>query len=344
MNKQAAESPTMSEYVPQYLEIMQYILSPTTYQFYCRNIKENILPFFGKNRLEEISPLRVQEYIQNLLRKCPKTRGVDQKQGNLSPSTVRRYLTVLKSILKQAVKQGLISDNPARSDRLTLPKQPKPRIDIFTKQEAAKILTALEKEPLQFQVMIQLAIYTGARRGELVGLKFSDFDFLNHKVTIERAAIKLKGQETRTKPPKDYETRTVAINPTCTNLVAKLREEKEKIKAEIGNKWCGENWVFTKWNGEIMNPQTPSRQFSKFLKKNGMQHRKFHALRHTSATLLLYSGINIKQVQARLGHSDIETTNKYLHCIEEADEQAARALTKLLEPSSTQSAEEKKII
>lgn len=79
-----------------------------------------------------------------------------------------------------------------------------------------------------------------------------------------------------------------------------------------------------------MNPCTPTRQFSKFLKRNGFRHRKFHALRHTSATLLLYGGVSLKQVQGRLGHGDIETTNKYLHCLQEADEEAAGVLQSML--------------
>lgn len=79
-----------------------------------------------------------------------------------------------------------------------------------------------------------------------------------------------------------------------------------------------------------MNPKTPTKQFSKFLKKHGLKHRKFHSLRHTSATLLLYGGVNLKQVQERLGHGDISTTNKYLHCIAEADEEAANVLQNML--------------
>lgn len=79
-----------------------------------------------------------------------------------------------------------------------------------------------------------------------------------------------------------------------------------------------------------MNPQTPTKQFSKFLERHGLRHRKFHSLRHTSATLLLYAGVNIKQVQGRLGHGDIETTNKYLYVLEEADVEAAKALDIML--------------
>ena len=78
---------------------------------------------------------------------------------------------------------------------------------------------------------------------------------------------------------------------------------------------------------------TPTKQFSDFLDKYGLKHRKFHSLRHTSATLLLYAGVNIKQVQGRLGHGDIETTNKYLHLLEEADVDAVNRLDLLLSPN-----------
>ena len=100
----------------------------------------------------------------------------------------------------------------------------------------------------------------------------------------------------------------------------------------LGSKWAGDEWLFTQWNGEIMNPQTPTKQFDKFLKKHNLKHRKLHSLRHTSATLLLYGGINIRQVQQRLGHSELETTQKYLHYLSEADKEAVNVLTNMLEP------------
>ena len=79
-----------------------------------------------------------------------------------------------------------------------------------------------------------------------------------------------------------------------------------------------------------MHPQTPSQQFAKFLERHNLPHHKFHSLRHTSATLMLYSGVNIRQVQERLGHGSLKTTQIYLHSIQEADEQAASALQSLL--------------
>lgn len=118
--------------------------------------------------------------------------------------------------------------------------------------------------------------------------------------------------------------------PTVLISSCSLKAEKEKQAAELGTAWLNNDWLFTQWNGEIMNPQTPTKQFSKFLAKNGLRHRKFHSLRHTSATLLLYGGVNLKQMQERLGHGDISTTNKYLHYLAEADEEAANVLQDML--------------
>ena len=111
---------------------------------------------------------------------------------------------------------------------------------------------------MQFQVFIQLAIMTGARRGELTALKFSDFDYVSNKATIERAAVKLKGKHTQIKAPKDYEVRTVAVNPYCIELVKKLRDEKDKQAERLGDQRHENDWLFTRDNGEIMNPQTPT--------------------------------------------------------------------------------------
>ena len=120
-------------------------------------------------------------------------------------------------------------------------------------------MKCLLDESLQFQVMIQIAIITGTRRGELVGLKFSDIDFENKKITIERSAVKSTGQSIITKPPKDYEIRTISVNDYCIQLIKLLQEEKEKEKEQLGESWVGDDWLFAQWNGEIMNPQTPTK-------------------------------------------------------------------------------------
>ncbi len=322
----------LCDFCEKYLEIAKGTLSPTTYAFYQEQIRSLIVPALGHFKLKDITAAHVQQYIQQLSDMPISTRaGECSKSGaRLSPSTVRRRLAVLQAVLKQAVKLGIIPETPAKAEKLTIPKVKQPKIEIFSKQEAAQMLACLEMEDIQFQTLIQLAIFMGARRGELVALKFSDVDFEQSKITIERAAVKLKGQKTIIKPPKDYEVRTVTVNQSCLELIKLLRAEKAREAARLGTQWINGGWLFTTWNGEIMNPQTPTKQFSKFLERHGLRHRKFHSLRHTSATLLLYAGVNIKQVQGRLGHGDIETTNKYLHVLEEADVEAAKALDIML--------------
>lgn len=329
-NGVATSSIRLAEFCPQYLSIKKNSMSPTTLQFYEAQINKFIIPALGHLRLKDIKTVHIQNYVQKLSELPREKRNGAPDSEMLSPATIRRYLTVLQSILKCAVKLGLIPDTPAKSEKLTLSKTVTPKIEFFTKQEAAEMLSCLEQEDLEFQVLVQLAVHMGARRGELVALKFSDVDFKSSKITIERAAVKIKGKETQIKPPKDYEIRAVAVNQSCLELVKMLKAEKEHQAERLGEVWYEGGWLFTQWNGEIMNPQTPTKQFSKFLERNGLPHKKFHSLRHTSATLLLYGGVNIKQVQSRLGHGDIETTNKYLHYIEEADVEAANVLDNML--------------
>lgn len=318
----------LADFVPMYLEVKKGSLSPRIHVEYEKTLNKVIIPALGHIKLSELRPAHVQAFVNQLQGDVRRKKDgtIDEKNPKLSPATIRRKLTVLQSVLTQAVKLGLISQNPADSKRLTLPKVTTPKIEIFSKQAAVKMLECLEDEPLQFQVLIQLAIMSGCRCGELCALKFSDFDYETCKMTVERSAYKIKGQPIAIKPPKDYEVRTITLNPHCIELVKLLQAEKHREAQRLGTAWKGSDWVFTKADGEIINPQTPTVQFSKFLARHGLEHKKFHALRHSSATLLLYGGANIKTVQQRLGHADIVTTNKYLHAVQEADEQAANIL------------------
>ena len=330
---------TFAEFIPQYLEIIKPSISPNTYQTYQRTLEKYIVARLGHLRLADIKPVHIQKYINELSAQKKEyafKNGISKQGDNLlSPSSVRRYLTIVQSVLNVAVKLQIIPDSPATAKKLIIPKVPTPAIDIFTRQEAAEMLECLEKEPLQYQVLVQLAIITGARRGELVAFKFSDVDFSTCKIRIERSAYKLKGQPIMFKPPKDYEARVVTVSPECIELIKALRAEKQKEQDRLGSAWKGDDWLFTQADGSVMNPQTPTKWFPDFLEANGLKHRKFHSLRHTSATLLLYGGISLKQVQGRLGHGDIETTSKYLHYIADADQESANVLQNMLITKTT---------
>ncbi len=320
----AVGDPKLADFCQTYLDIQKNNLAPRTYEFYANLIRDLIVPALGHIRLSELRPAHVQRFVQQV-QNIPKPDG-----GKPSAATVKRKISCLQAILRQAVKLQIIKDNPADAKRLSMPQVVTAKVDIFTKQEAARMIECLMDEPIEFQALIQIAIASGARLGEIVALKFSDFDYNRCRVTFQRAAYKVKGTPVGLKPPKDNDVRTVTIYPEVIELVELLHEEKRKRAEELGTEWHEGDWLFTRWNGMIMHTQTPSKQFSKFLERHELPHHKFHSLRHTSATLLLYSGVNIRQVQERLGHGSLKTTQIYLHSIQEADEQAACALQSLL--------------
>lgn len=307
----------LSDFCPQYLEIASSFLSPTTYASYERVVQQYILPILGHFRLSEIRPFHVQMFIQQL-----QSPGRGKQRETLSSSSVRRYFVVLQSILGRAFKLGMIASNPADSARIELPSNPCTPTDIFTQEEAAQMLHYLEKEPMQYQLLVHLAILTGCRRGELVALTWKDVDTENGIITINKSNYQLSGGKVETKPPKTRGSiRQISVPSYCIDMLLQYRKQQTASSES--------SWIFTREDGSPMRPQRASKWFTQFLQRNGLRHRKFHSLRHTSATLLLLNGTNIKTVAARLGHMQLSTTNRYVHNISQADLDAAKLLESL---------------
>lgn len=316
------------DYLPMYLENAQNKLSPLCYEQYNRVFNHYIIPMLGHFKLKDIRPVHIQRFV-NQLESLNKNQNEDK--GKLSSATVRRYYTIMQSVLHSAYKLGLIGSNPADSDRITLPKLEEQKTDIFTTEELNNMLDCLESEPLQFKVLVHLALNTGCRRGELVGLKWSDVNFNTGVLTVSRSNYKLTGDtEIRSKSTKTGKSRQIMLPPYCIAMLRKYRASQAEYRFSLGDKWQGDEWVFIQADGKPMYPSTPTLQFSKFLKRYDLPHMKFHALRHTSATLLLSNGTNIKNVASRLGHAQLKTTDRYVHAIAEAEKQAADTFENIL--------------
>jgi len=321
----------LAEFVPIYLETAQTQLSPIVYEKYKRLLSICIVPMLGHIKLKDIKPIHIQRFINALEER---DTHFDGKKGKLSAATVRRYYTIVQSVLHSAFKLGLIGINPADSDRITLPKIEEETTEIFTEQELSTLLECLKTEPLQFKLLIHLALNTGCRRGELVGLKWSDIDYKTGILTVSRSNYKLTGDtKIKSKSTKTGKSRKIMLPPYCITMLKQYRAQCNKTQLLLGDKWRGENWIFIQSDGKPMYPSTPTQSFSKFLKRHNLKHKKFHALRHTSATLLLSNGTNIKNVAARLGHAQIKTTNRYVHAVEQAEREAANTFEVLLNPN-----------
>ena len=171
-----AEIRKVSKYTEQVFRMYGGRTEKVTLQF-DKKLIGTIYDKFGEKTKIKKKTVHVQGFINHLMEIDPMHGSATNDTDKLSPSTVRRYLTVLQSIFKQAEKLEIIAHNPAKGEKLTIPRVVNPKIEIFTKAEAAEMLKCLTEEDMMFQTFVQLAIITGARRGELAALKFSDFDF-----------------------------------------------------------------------------------------------------------------------------------------------------------------------
>ena len=222
-----------------------------------------------------------------------------------------------------------MDDDVGLSRRLTFPKEPYQEVDVFTIEEAKAILAAAKTEPINIRLLIELALFTGMRRGEIVGLKWSDINFDKQCLSVRRSIYKPKGEKSIEKEPKSHSSfRTIAIPNCLCETLEEYKKSQEQYSLSLST-WQNLDYIFTDDIGNVMNPQTPTKQFSHFLARHDIRHLKFHCLRHTSATILLSNGCDIKTVSARLGHSCIDTTNIYVHVLESVDRQAATTFENL---------------
>lgn len=314
-------SPTFAEFCDTYKIAKQKSIAPTTWHFYENTINELLIPRLGKLHLNEIKPHHVQEFVDFL--SSPDARK-DGKATALKPPTIRRYLTVLQSILTLAYKQEYIDSNPADARRLELQKIVHPEVQAFDEDEVKSIISALFEEPIHIRAILATALFTGCRRGELVGLKWDDIDFDAHKLSIRRSIYKVKDQPPTEKISKTISSiRQMAIPQMLCDILMEYKKEQDARIALLGNRWYNGNYVFTQEDGRVMSPYTPTRQCDHFLKRHNIRHLKLHGLRHTSATMLLANGCDIKTVSKRLGHTSIDTTNIYVHALAKSDIAAA---------------------
>ena len=310
-----------AEFTSKYLEVKKPQLSPVTYTFYEQVIREMLIPMFGTLRLRDIRTYHIQQFIQYLATERP--RG-DGNEGHIAPATIKRYTTVMRSIMTLAYKMDYIDEDVGISRRIEFPKADTPEVEAFNAEEASQILKAAESEPINIKLLVETSLFTGLRRGEIVGLKWEDIDLEKQTMSVRRSIYKPKASKVKEKPPKSTSSvRTMAIPARLCETLREYKAHQDRHASFLGKAWQNLGYVFTEEDGYVMNHQTPTKQFSKFLKRHGIRHLKLHGMRHTSATLLLANGCDIKTVSARLGHSDIETTNIYLHALENVDRLAA---------------------
>ncbi|MEV2910827.1 site-specific integrase [Paenibacillus larvae] len=303
-------------------------LSHRTLHVYEQNLKNRIVPAFGHLRLNEIKPIHVVNYIHSLEKDG--ARG-DRKEGGLSASTIQYDHKIITNVLSRAVEWNLIKSNPAASI-----KKPKVSSKIYMpydEPEVEQLLRALQEEPYHWRMMITLALTTGMRRGELLGLEWEHIDWENSIVDIEQSLTHSEKGEVIIKSPKtERSRRKVALPSSVLNELKDYYDYRIREKENLGGAWKGcvdvegsqRNFIFSHLDGRPFHHERPSFWFRLFVKRHGLRYIRFHDLRHTSATLLINQGVHAKVISERLGHGNINTTmNTYGHLLRTADKAAA---------------------
>jgi integrase len=284
-------------------------LAPGTYDYYKRVVNKSLVPYLGQLPLAKLSAL----HVANLYRKM--------EEDSLSQVKRHKAGVILRSALKYAVNLGLIHTNPAT--KVPLPKYQAEKITPLSLDEARRFLEAAKSDRL-FALYIT-ALDSGARRGELSALEWSDIDWDTGEISITKSVEELRGKfrvkETKTKASR----RRVKLSPQTLEV---LKIHRCLMEAEGHN--CPR--VFCASNGGYLRGQDlPRNSIRPICKRAGLKPFRFHNLRHTCATLLLLGGVNVKVVSERLGHSKIQITlDTYSHVLPVMQEGAAKLLGDIL--------------
>lgn len=305
-------------------------LRNTTYERLLQ-LRKRIYAAIGHLRMDKITPRQIQSFINGLAKD-----GANEKTGKpLAPKTIRHNLSLISDVFGYAVKMGVVSDNPC--SKVTLPKVEQKEKKIYKIEEVTKFLELLENEPLKYKVFFNLAVFSGFRRGELLGLEWKDVDFDNCVISVRRTSCYTaqKGIYTDTTKTRKSQ-RSIKFPNAIIELIKKYKLEQESEARKLGSKWVNTDRLFVKWNGEPMNNNTPYFWLNEFCEKHGLPFYGIHSFRHLFASMLVNEGVDIVTVSGALGHSAVSTTsNIYCHMLDNSQAKVSEAITNVLKINTT---------
>ncbi|MFI6406703.1 tyrosine-type recombinase/integrase [Streptomyces sp. NPDC050548] len=318
---------SVAAYLTYWLEnVAVYHLRETTHTRYTAVVDQYLIPGLGRKKLAKLTAKDVRTWLNALRTVCQCcARGIDtgrdpQAQASrrprccaigqccrkrLSPLTLIYIHSVLKSALEHAVREEEIPRNVARNVRTGTPR-PR-RFNPLTADEARRFLTAAQGH--RHVALFELALRTGLRKGELLGLRWEDLDLDAGTATIRRTLQRTRTGGLATLPTKTISSeRRIALPLSCVTSLRAHRQDQAEEKEEAGSDWQGGGHVFTRSDGHPIEPATLTRHFNALLRDARLRPIRFHDLRHSTATLLLEQGVELVVIKELLGHAHIGVT------------------------------------
>lgn len=296
-------------------------LETKTLSIYLRILNNRILPILGHLRLDQVKPLHIASLLSDLGKQGCRQDG---KEGILSSGSVQVIYRVMKNVFKRAVEWRIIKTNPVAD--IKQPKVVHKESEVYNEDEIQLLFQTLQHKPYHWRMMITLALTTGLRRGELVGLEWKYVDLEQGTIQVKQSIADFIDGKPNIKEPKTKKSirkiyMSDAVWAELKDYYEYCKQEWDKLEDTRDNKHF---FVFFNQYGHAFYPESPYLWFRGFLKKNKLRYIRFHDLRHTSATLLINQGVHAKIISERLGHANIATTmNIYGHVLAKADKEAA---------------------
>jgi len=308
-----------------------------------RALLPRIIPAIGHIKLCDLRPQHLNNFYEQLTKDGMNLRT----GGKLSSKTILEYHSFIRAVLAQAEKEMLVLYNAA--SKATPPKAVHKEANFLDTDDIENILSWLKHEPLKWQTAMQLLIFTGCRRGEILGLKWDKVDFKNSAISIEINLLYTKQRGVFTDTTKtEASRRTIKIPRETMDLLKAYKKEYNTNRLLLGSYWHDSSFLFVQENGKPLHPDTLTYYCAKFRKKynrvideknlelpKGKQIKALprinpHAFRHSQASLLFFNGADAITISKRLGHAKVSTTTDiYSHIMQKADETASETLANL---------------
>ncbi|EIG25331.1 integrase [Streptococcus phage Javan377] len=310
------QDPTFEELASLWLENYKTTVKPSTFENVKSKVEKMTEEHFKELKLKKITVAYCQRVVIEL---------------NKNYVLYNHYLSVINRIFKYAVLMDILDSNPF--DKVIKPKsrQTQRKGNFLTKEELKEFLKLAQTATLSyFFPLVHLMSYTGLRQGEALALKWSDIDFENKKITVDKTATRIKEKQTLQTPKTKNSKRVISIDPTTLSILKSWKKDQIKIYFKNGKHFEGDdNFIFTNQRAEWVHIHNFIPYFKRFIADHGIKPITPHGLRHTHASLLFSAGVEPKNISDRLGHSTVQITlDLYTHITEE---QRSDTVEKLLE-------------
>ena len=310
------QDPTFGELAFLWLENYRTTVKPSTFENVRSKVEKMTEEHFDGLKLKKITVAYCQRVVIELSKNYV---------------LYNHYLSVINRIFKYAVLMDILNSNPF--DKVIKPKsrQTQRKGNFLTKEELKEFLKLAQNATLSyFFPLVHLMSYTGLRQGEALALKWSDIDFENKKITVNKTAVRIKEKQTLQTPKTKNSKRVISIDPNTLSILKSWKKDQIKIYFKNGKHFEGDdNFIFTNQRAEWVHIHNFIRYFKRFIADHKLKPITPHGLRHTHASLLFSAGVEPKNISDRLGHSTVQITlDLYTHITEE---QRSDTVDKLLE-------------